>query len=208
METRQHWEQVYATRATDTVSWFQPRAETSLRLIRATGVPHTGALIDVGGGASTLVDGLLAAGYTNLTVLDLSAAALAAARARLGAGGDTVRWIEADIVDADLPAHAYDAWHDRAAFHFLTDAKARAAYVRTLRHALKPGGHLIVATFAEDGPTRCSGLPICRYSAVTLQAEFGAAFEPVHQEYEIHTTPAGGTQRFVYAVFRHTGEGG
>lgn len=207
METRQHWEQVYATRATETVSWFQPRAETSLRLIRATGVPLTGALIDVGGGASTLVDGLLAAGYANLTVLDLSATALAAARTRLGAAGDTVRWIEADIVDADLPAHAYDVWHDRAAFHFLTDAQARAAYVRTVRHALKPGGHLIVATFAEDGPTRCSGLPICRYSAITLQAEFGAAFEPVHQEYEIHTTPAGGTQRFVYAVFRHTGEG-
>lgn len=208
METKQHWEQVYVTKATDAVSWFQPRAETSQRLIHATGVPPTGAIIDVGGGASTLVDGLLAAGYTNLTVLDLSAAALAAARTRLGAAGDVVRWIEADVRDADLPAHAYDVWHDRAAFHFLTDAPARAAYVRTVRHALKSGGHLIVATFAEDGPTRCSGLPICRYSAAALQEEFGAVFEPVHQEYEVHTTPAGATQRFVYVVLRHTGEGG
>ena len=202
MQPRQHWQQVYATKAADEVSWFQPQAATSLRLIRATGVSHAAALIDVGGGASTLVDGLLAEGYANLTVLDLSAAALAAARARLGASGESVRWLEADIADADLPENAYEVWHDRAAFHFLTEARDRAAYVRNVLRALKPGGHLIVATFAEDGPTQCSGLPICRYSADALQAEFGDAFALVHQEYEAHVTPMGNVQRFVYCGFR------
>ena len=202
MQPRQHWQQVYATKAADEVSWFQPQAATSLRLIRATGVSHAAALIDVGGGASTLVDGLLAEGYANLTMLDLSAAALAAARARLGASGESVRWLEADIADADLPENAYEVWHDRAAFHFLTEARDRAAYVRNVLRALKPGGHLIVATFAEDGPTQCSGLPICRYSADALQAEFGDAFALVHQEYEAHVTPMGNVQRFVYCGFR------
>ena len=202
MQPRQHWQQVYATKAADEVSWFQPQAATSLRLIRATGVSHAAALIDVGGGASTLVDGLLAEGYANLTVLDLSAAALAAARARLGASGESVRWLEADIADADLPENAYEVWHDRAAFHFLTEARDRAAYVRNVLRALKPGGHLIVATFAEDGPTQCSGLSICRYSADALQAEFGDAFALVHQEYEAHVTPMGNVQRFVYCGFR------
>jgi SAM-dependent methyltransferase len=202
MQPKQHWQQVYATKSTDKVSWFQPQAATSLRLIRATGIAHAAALIDVGGGASTLVDGLLAEGYANLTVLDLSAAALAAARARLGASGDSVRWLEADIVDADLPENAYEVWHDRAAFHFLTEARDRAAYVNNVLRALKAGGHLIVATFAEDGPTQCSGLPICRYSADALQAEFGDAFALVHQEYEAHVTPMGNVQRFVYCCFR------
>ncbi|MBL8297993.1 MAG: class I SAM-dependent methyltransferase [Rhodanobacteraceae bacterium] len=201
MQAKHHWQQVYLTKAADRVSWFQPLAETSLRLIRDSGIARSAPIIDVGGGASTLVDGLIAAGYANLTVLDLSAAALAAARARLGPPGDRVHWQEADILNADLPAQAYELWHDRAAFHFLTEASAREAYVRQVMHALKPGGHLILATFAEDGPTQCSGLPICRYSAAGLQAEFGAAFVRKHHEYEAHMTPSGNMQKFVYCTF-------
>lgn len=202
MHAKQHWQQVYRTKAIDTVSWFQPQAGTSLRLIRDAALPRSAAIIDVGGGASTLVDGLLSEGYTNLTVLDLAAAALAAARARLGASGDTVRWCEADIVDTELPHDTYDLWHDRAVFHFLTEAAARQAYVRRASAALRSGGRLVVATFAPDGPTQCSGLPIRRYDAAALQAEFGDAFEPLHHEYETHATPAGQRQQFVYCCFR------
>ena len=202
MQSKDHWEKVYTTKATDAVSWFQTHAGLSLDLINATGVGHEASIIDVGGGASTLVDDLLANGYTDLTVLDLSASALAAARNRLGAKAADVRWIEADITKAGLPANKFDVWHDRAVFHFLTTPEDRAAYVRTVFHSVKPGGHVIVATFAEDGPNQCSGLPVIRYRADELHAEFGESFLLLHHEKEAHHTPSGTVQQFVYCYCR------
>jgi ubiquinone/menaquinone biosynthesis C-methylase UbiE len=205
MRSKEHWEKVYTTKATDTVSWFQPHADLSLDLIKATGISHDAAIIDVGGGASTLVDDLLANGYTDLSVLDLSAAALAAAQRRLGARAAKVQWIEADVTKADLPARRFDVWHDRAVFHFLTSAEDRAAYVQTVFRAVKPGGHVIVATFAEDGPNQCSGLPVMRYRADELHAEFGEAFSLLSHRKEAHHTPSGTVQQFVYCYCRRIG---
>lgn len=202
MPSKDHWETVYSTKATDAVSWYQPHAAHSLRLIEATGVPPGAAIIDVGGGASTLVDDLLATGRYDITVLDLSGAALAAARVRLGAVAESVTWREADITKAALPGHAYDVWHDRAVFHFLTAAEDRHAYVETVRRALKPGGHVVIATFAEDGPLQCSGLPVMRYSAAQLQAKFGDGFTMLSHDREQHPTPSGTTQAFTYCHFR------
>jgi SAM-dependent methyltransferase len=202
MQTKSHWEQVYSSKATDAVSWFQEHAEHSLKLIQKTGLPVSAAIIDIGGGASTLVDDLLANGYRNLTVLDLSAAAMAAAAKRLGSRGLDITWIEADITQAPLPAKTYDIWHDRAVFHFLTSEAARQAYVAAVLDAVKPGGHVIVATFAEDGPTQCSGLPVMRYNATDLHSEFGAPFELVHHDKEAHHTPFGTIQQFVYCYCR------
>ncbi|MGA7594883.1 MAG: class I SAM-dependent methyltransferase [Gallionella sp.] len=202
MQSKDHWEKVYTTRATDAVSWFQPHADLSAGLIKATGVGLDAAIIDVGGGASKLVDDLLALGYRNLTVLDLSAAALAAARHRLGARASGVRWIEADIIRASLPGRELDIWHDRAVFHFLTSPEERAAYVQAVFRAVKPGGHVIVATFAEDGPNQCSGLPVMRYRPDELHAEFGEAFTLLKHEKEAHHTPSGAVQQFVYCYCR------
>jgi SAM-dependent methyltransferase len=202
MKSKDHWESVYATKPTDAVSWFQVHADQSLRLIKGTGVPLSAAIIDVGGGASTLVDDLLRNGYLNLTVLDLSAAALSAAKARLGASCGCVHWLEADVTNADLAVHAYDVWHDRAVFHFLTTQQERSAYVRQVLRSVKPGGHVIVATFAEDGPTQCSGLPVMRYRPDQLHAEFGEPFTLLRHEQEEHHTPFGTIQKFVYCYCR------
>ena len=198
MERKDHWENVYKTKATDEVSWFQLHAEQSLRLIRETGLPRDASIIDVGGGASVLVDDLLADGYQKLTVLDISGAALAAARKRLVGKAGAVKWIESSILEADLPEQAFDLWHDRAVFHFLTSPEDRQAYVRQVLRAVKPGGRVIVATFAEDGPLQCSGLPVVRYSADALHAEFGAPFQLLAHEKEAHQTPSGKVQQFVY----------
>ena len=205
MYGKQHWEHVYETKATDTVSWYQEHAARSLEMIHETGVSKQAAIIDVGGGASTLVDDLLAEGYSDLTVLDLSGAALAAARHRLGALAGKVTWLEADVTRIPLPRHHYDIWHDRAVFHFLTDARDREAYVQRVFHAVKPGGHVIVATFAEDGPEQCSGLPVMRYTADQLHNQFGAAFRLERHSKEAHHTPAGKVQQFVYCYCRVTG---
>ena len=202
MPSKEHWENVYSSKATDAVSWFQPHAERSLRLIRETGVPHLASIIDIGGGASMLVDDLLAAGYSNITVLDLSAAALAASRKRLGAQANGVEWRVADITRCELPQQAYDVWHDRAVFHFLTDPGDRQRYVQSLLRSLRPGGHAIIATFAEDGPEKCSGLPVMRYSADGLHEQFGASFECLQHENELHHTPFGTSQSFTYCHFR------
>lgn len=202
VQSKEHWERVYVTKATNAVSWFQEHAETSLRLIRATAVPLDAAIIDIGGGASTLVDDLLERGYSNITVLDLSRAALDAARQRLGARAHLVDWVEADITKVSLPVHQYDVWHDRAVFHFLTEATDRDAYVRAVLRAVKPGGHVIVATFAEDGPTQCSGLPVMRYSPDELHAEFGARFTLLRHDKESHHTPFGTVQEFTYCYCR------
>lgn len=200
-DSRDHWQHVYTSKPADSVSWFQSRAETSLRLVAATGVARSASLIDIGGGASTLIDGLLARGHSQLSVLDISAAALAAARERLGQDASSVRWIEADITKAVLPAAGYALWHDRAAFHFLTSDAAVDAYRQQLLHAVQPGGHLIIATFAEDGPVQCSGLPIQRYSQAELQAIFAPHFALRHYERELHRTPWDALQAFGYGCF-------
>lgn len=203
MKGKSHWEHVYSSRAADRVSWFQENAVRSLQLIRDTGAPRSAAIIDVGGGASTLVDGLVQAGYSDITVLDLSAAALDTAKARLGErAAAAVEWIETDITTATLPQARFDIWHDRAVFHFLTDPADRQAYVRTVLHAVRPGGHVIVATFAEDGPTECSGLPVMRYRPDQLHAQFGEPFVLLRHDREAHQTPFGTVQQFVYCYCR------
>lgn len=202
MQSKDHWEKVYSTKAVDQVSWFQQHALLSLKLIREAGSAPSASIIDVGGGASTLVDDLLTSGYHNITVLDLSAAALKAARTRLAERGTCVQWLQADILEAALAAQAYDVWHDRAVFHFLTSAEQRQAYVRAVLHAVKPGGLVMVATFAEDGPAQCSGLPVMRYSASELHAEFGEPFVLLGHQKESHHTPGGNEQKFVYCLCR------
>ena len=202
MDSRSHWEGIYRNKLPTQVSWYQPHARRSLHLIRRVSPPLDGAIIDVGGGASTLVDDLLDAGYDDLTVLDLSGAALAVARARLGSRANTVRWVEADVLDASLPKTGYSVWHDRAAFHFLTAPGDRARYVAQVRRAVRPGGFVLVATFADDGPTRCSGLEVARYSPEALHAEFGAPFHLMTSEGEEHVTPAGVRQAFIYCLCR------
>jgi len=202
MQNKGHWEKVYQTKASETVSWYQEHAEQSLRLIHNTALGKDAAIIDVGGGASTLVDDLAAEGYTDLTVLDLSSAALAVAKQRLGKYADAVHWIEGDITLIELPAHRFDIWHDRAVSHFLTDLADRHAYVERIMHAVRPGGHVIIATFAEDGPEKCSGLPVMRYQPETLRAELGDAFLLVEHEKAAHYTPLGALQQFVYCRYR------
>src|SRR5262245_22900628 len=151
MTDREHWERVYTSKGADEVSWFRPHLERSIAFLEAAGIPRAAAVIDVGGGASTFVDDLLDRGYENLTILDVSQTALDAARVRLGERGSRVRWICADITDASLPEAAYDFWHDRAVFHFLRDPRARERYVAAVRRSLKPGGHIVVATFGPHG---------------------------------------------------------
>jgi ubiquinone/menaquinone biosynthesis C-methylase UbiE len=203
MEAKTHWESVYASKAPAEVSWFQEHATVSLALIKRTGLTKSSPLIDVGGGASTLVDDLLAAGFDDLTVLDVSGAALAAAKARLGTQAvASVTWLEADVTQAPLPHHRFALWHDRAVFHFLTQEAQRQKYIEQVCHAVQPGGHVIVATFAPDGPLRCSGLEVMRYSPATLHATFGETFRLVEHTSETHHTPFGTEQQFVYCYCR------
>ncbi len=198
MKTAAHWEHVYASHPPDAVSWYQPHAELSLELIRRIGAGRGTRIIDVGGGASTLVDDLLLHGLGEVSVLDISAAALGVAQQRLGAEAARVHWIAGDITRAALDPGAYDIWHDRAVFHFLTDPADRAAYVAQVRRAVRPGGHVIVAAFGPDGPQQCSGLPVVRYEPQALHAQFGNAFELVERLTEQHRTPGGAVQPFVY----------
>ncbi len=207
MDSRDHWEHIYRTKRSDQVSWYQPQPQRSLDLIRRVCPPPDGAIIDVGGGTSSLVDHLLDAGYSDLTVLDLSGTALEKTRARLGSRAAAVQWVEADVLEADMRVARYSVWHDRAVFHFLTAPDTRERYVRQVRRAVRPGGHVLVATFAADGPTRCSGLDVHRYSREDLHGEFGAGFDLVTSEREEHITPAGVTQAFVYCLWCR-GEGG
>lgn len=202
MQSKEHWEHIYSTKAAEAVSWYQPHARQSRALIRGTETPVTGAIIDVGGGASTLVDDLLADGYTSLTVLDLTATALEAAKQRLGARAAAVNWLVGDVTAVELPEHFYDVWHDRAVFHFLIGEQDRRAYVANVLRSVKPLGHVIVATFAEDGPAQCSGLPVMRYSPEGLHAQFGKAFALLKQKREAHCTPFGTVQKFIYCYCR------
>ena len=199
---KRHWESVYASKDPDRVSWFRPHLDRSLEFVEAAGIARDAAVIDVGGGASTLVDDLLARGYSNVTVLDLSATALAAAKARLGDRASAVRWICADVTDADLPERSYDFWHDRAVFHFLTDSSARSRYVDAVRRSVRPGGHIVVATFGPHGPETCSGLEVLRFTPDALHAEFGDDFARITEATEMHKTPWGTEQEFVYCYCR------
>ena len=204
MNRQSHWERVYHTKAPDQVSWYQPEPRLSLELIQEAAPSRSARIIDVGGGASTLVDGLLAAGYQDITVLDIASEALARSRQRLGAAGDQVRWLQADILADPLPAAEFDIWHDRAVFHFLTSDADRDRYVERVRSSLRPAGHVIVATFAHDGPAKCSGLPVTRYAPDALAARFGAALVLVRSVREEHVTPAGVLQPFTYCLLRST----
>ena len=202
MDVKNHWENIYAKKAPEAVSWYRAHLETSLALIeRATDV-RIASVIDIGSGESTLVDDLLLRGCGNVTVLDVSQTAIDVTKKRLGAAAEKVRWICADIASAELNAHVYDVWHDRAVFHFLTTHEQRIAYVRQVARAVKPGGHVIVSTFGPEGPIECSGLEVMRYDAESLHDEFGASFRLVESSKELHQTPFGTTQQFLYCYCR------
>jgi 2-polyprenyl-3-methyl-5-hydroxy-6-metoxy-1,4-benzoquinol methylase len=198
VDTKSHWDRVYRTKQPDEVSWYRPHLEISLQLIDGAAPNRNAQIIDVGGGESTLVDDLLAREYRNVSVLDVSSTALQVTKDRLGASANQVNWLCGDVTTFGFSRHHFDVWHDRAVFHFLTDAKDRVAYVRQVAHAVKSGGHVIVATFGPEGPTMCSGLDIVRYDANALHGEFGAGFRLVKHFTELHKTPAGSIQQFIY----------
>lgn len=197
--TRSHWEDVYTAKSETAVSWYQPHSVRSLELIDAASRDRTASVIDVGGGASTLVDDLLVRGFADLTVLDIAAAPMARARQRLGKAADKVCWIVADITQW-RPYRSWDIWHDRAVFHFLTAREQQDAYVAALVAATRPGATVIVATFALDGPDKCSGLPVQRYSPASLADRLGSTFALRESAAEVHKTPWSTEQRFSYAV--------
>ena len=202
MDYKAHWETIYATKAPTAVGWYEPHLRLSLEFIEHTGVSLDGQIIDVGGGASTLVDDLLAKGFRHITVLDISPAALAIAKARLGRRAEDITWIEGDITQVTLPSSCYDVWHDRAVFHFLTSPADRRKYVEALDEALKPGGHCIMATFAPEAPPQCSGLDVIRYGPEQLHGEVRGRFELLESCSQIHLTPAGISQPYLYCHFR------
>ncbi|HEX2217463.1 MAG TPA: class I SAM-dependent methyltransferase [Gemmatimonadales bacterium] len=193
----EHWNRLYRTGSTARLSWYEPRARRSLQLIQETCLPSDAPILDVGGGASVLVDDLLRLGYTDVTVLDLAPEALARSRERLGSAADRVRWIAADV-RSFVPPRRYALWHDRAVLHFLVNRRDRERYAGVLRTALLPRGHVVVATFGPEGPTRCSGLPVRRYSAEEVATVIGEGFELVDAMVEDHHTPEGAAQQFLY----------
>jgi len=203
-DRKQHWEQVYTNKSALDVSWYQAEPRLSLELIQHSGLGKDAPLIDVGGGASLLVDRLQAQGYRQLAVLDISATALAVARQRLGDRAAVIEWYEADVTQFNAP-HPYSLWHDRAVFHFLTAAEDRQRYVEVLNRTLIPGGHVIIAAFAPGGPTLCSGLDIVQYDAAKLMAELGPRFQLEEQQTETHRTPAGKEQLFGFFRLRKPG---
>jgi ubiquinone/menaquinone biosynthesis C-methylase UbiE len=202
MDYKTHWSNIYQTKAATDVSWYQTRPDLSLDFIRQTGVDTSAQIIDVGAGASTLADHLIELGFANLTLLDISPEALNTLRTRLEKRTTTIKWLEGDVTQIEFPEHFYDVWHDRAVFHFMTDPVQRTLYVQTARRAVKVGGHVIVATFDADGPTQCSGLDVMRYDADSLHSAFGADFSLVNSIREIHQTPWGSEQKFVYCYCR------
>jgi ubiquinone/menaquinone biosynthesis C-methylase UbiE len=196
-----HWHQVYKDKGENQVSWFQERPAISLELIEALGAKPSSAIIDIGGGASRLVDALIEQGYRDLTVLDLSESAVSVAKLRLGKRAAMVKWIVADVTQWE-PSSSYDLWHDRAAFHFLTEQSDRTAYIERLSRAVRPGGHAIIGTFALDGTERCSGLPVVRYDAAQLSVMLAPSFALVDTRRHDHTTPWGAIQHFQFSVLR------
>ena len=195
-------ENIYKTKSSQDLSWYKPHLEESLRMIRDLDLSKGAAIIDVGGGASTLPDDLLAEGYKNITILDISSEALKVSKDRLGNKANFIHWLEADVTQVSLKPNHYDLWHDRAAFHFLTKPEDRQKYVNNLSKALKPGGYTLIATFGSNGPLKCSGLEIVRYSSQSLKKQSGEAFELEKHFTEIHKTPFDTTQEFLYCLFR------
>jgi len=200
MNRRAHWEQVYASKGDAELSWFQARPNVSLALIDSLRPPPQ-RVIDIGGGQSSLAGELVARGVESVTVLDLSSAALDRARERAGPAAERIKWLVADVLEAEQLGE-YALWHDRAVFHFLTDPSDRRKYIAAVSSAVAKGGHLIVATFALTGPEKCSGLPVCRYDGAGLAAEFGDGFQFIDSAPESHTTPWGKSQDFTYLLLR------
>jgi ubiquinone/menaquinone biosynthesis C-methylase UbiE len=200
-----HWEKVYLEKVPGAFSWYRPHLQQSLRFLHRAGLSPASSLIDVGGGASTLVDDLLELGCLHITVLDISSRALEISKERLGARAEAATWITGDITSLALPTKDFDFWHDRAVFHFLTSPEDRRKYVSAIRASLRPGGHAVMATFATDGPPRCSGLEVCRYDATSLCAELGPGFHLMESVMEQHRTPTNATQSFLYCLFRYNG---
>ena len=196
-----HWERVYSNKKTTELSWYQARSEVSLCLIAQAGVRNDDPILDAGGGASTLVDNLQEQGFRDITVLDISATALERAKTRMGDKAESVHWVTADVT-AFSPTRRYALWHDRAVFHFLVEQNDRERYLVALRATLRPQGHLLLSTFGPDGPLRCSGLEICRYSIEQLQEIFDENFELQHHELHDHVTPGGASQQFLYSLWQ------
>jgi len=201
MNQKDHWEQVYSTKPTDKVGWYKPHLQTSLSWIKELGLTEDAPIIDVGGGASTLVDDLWDAGYRSITVLDISEKALSSIKARLGKRAELVTWLEGDITAVDLPTHRYELWHDRAVFHFLTAPEQQRKYRDNLLKALRPDGHLIIGTFAPEAPPKCSGLPVQRYTPDQLERMLGEEFKLKRNHKELHVTPGGVEQMYLYCHF-------
>ncbi len=201
MNQKDRWEQVYSTKPTEKLGWYKPHLQTSLSWIKELGLAMDAPIIDVGGGASTLVDDLLGKGYRSITVLDISKKALSLVKARLGERADLVTWLEGDITSVDLPTHHYELWHDRAVFHFLTAPEQQRKYRDNLLKALRPSGHLIIGTFAPEAPPRCSGLPVQRYSPKQIESALCSEFELKRDHKELHVTPGGVEQMYLYCHF-------
>jgi ubiquinone/menaquinone biosynthesis C-methylase UbiE len=201
LDTKSHWEQIYNTKSLTEVSWYQTHPSISLKLIEATGIGKGQRIIDVGGGTSVLVDCLLKKGFKELAVLDISASALEIAKTRLGIKAEDVEWYEADVTEFQ-PSHQFDLWHDRAVFHFLTNEGDRRKYIYVLKRTLAPGGHIIIATFAIDGPKRCSGLDTVQYDIESMSDQLGDEFELLQKLDEIHLTPGNQEQKFTYFMYR------
>ncbi len=202
MDVRAHWEQVYSTKDAAEVSWFRPHLERSLELIERAAPDRRASILDVGSGQSTLVDDLLSRGYEKMTALEISKVALDSLKERMGHSGHKVQWICGDVTEAALPEGAFDVWHDRAVFHFLTEANLRRAYAERVQKTLKPGGSLILSTFGPSGPDRCSGLATMRYDPAALAVEFGDRLRLVESSLEMHRTPMGTEQEFLTCWFR------
>jgi ubiquinone/menaquinone biosynthesis C-methylase UbiE len=204
VDAKAHWENIYQSKAADQVSWFQSIPERSLALIAEMNLAKTAPILDVGAGASTLVDHLLDRHYANISLLDISEVALSVTRQRLGEAAARLTWLEGDVTRIPLPAAHFAVWHDRAVFHFLSDAESQARYIDQVARALQPNGYAIIATFAHDGPTMCSGLPVTRYDVQQVQAAFGERFMLVHSSHETHLTPWNSEQKFLYCAFQAT----
>jgi ubiquinone/menaquinone biosynthesis C-methylase UbiE len=199
---RGHWDKAYRAKATDQASWYRAHLEVSFELLVKAGLSARSRVVDIGGGASTLVDDLLDFGVQSITVVDLSPTSLEIARQRLGARAERVSWLVADVTTLSVPDGSFDLWHDRAALHFLTAPEAARAYVRTATRAIAPGGHAVIGCFAADGPERCSGLPVVRRDPADIASLFGESFSLVESRREVHSTPSGIQQRFAYALLR------
>src|SRR5512140_2240695 len=204
IDSRTHWDKVYRTKRPDEVSWYRPHLETSLQLIEEAAPDRDAHIIDVGAGESTLVDDLLARGYRHVHAMDISSEALDVCKARLGSQAARVDWLCGNVLTFAFARHGFDVWHDRAVFHFLTDARDRTAYVQQVARAVKPGGYVIVATFGPEGPQKCSGLDVMRYGPDALHDQFGPAFQLMKHSTEVHRTPAGATQQFTYCYCKLT----